>query len=372
MREITVTRPFLPDIREYEEVISKIWERDWLTNNGPLLREFQKKLEDYIGTKNIVMTTNGHLALEIAIRSLGYPSGEVITTPFTFASTTHAITANNLTPVFCDINPKNLTMDAEKIEALITENTRAIVPVHVYGHPCEIEKIEAIAAKHGLEVIYDAAHTFAERYDGRSLASYGYASIYSFHATKLFHSVEGGAIVYRDSEKGAELKALKNFGILDETTIEYIGGNAKMNEFQAAMGLVNLRHIDSIVEERRLITMHYRRQLSEIRGIRYFEPDLDGRTEYNYAYLPVLVQREEYGASRDELYEALKKEGIFARKYFYPLLCDAGCYQYLPPCDVPAARKAASSVLCLPIYNGLAPEDIDRICSVIAKVGGCR
>ena len=372
METITVTKPFLPDIQEYEEMVSKIWENRWLTNNGQLLKQFQEKLENYIGNQNIVMTTNGHMALDIAIRSLGYTSGEVITTPFTFASTTHAITSNNLTPVFCDIDPKNLTLDAGKIEALITENTRAIVPVHVYGHPCDVEKIEAIASKYGLEVIYDAAHTFAERYNGRSLASYGYASIYSFHATKLFHSVEGGAIIFRDSEKEKELKALKNFGILDETTIEYIGGNAKMNEFQAAMGLVNLRHIDEIVRERRLITTHYRQQLSKIHGVSYFEPDLDGRIEYNYAYLPVLIEQEDYGVSRDELYEELKKEGILARRYFYPLLCDVGCYRYLPLSDVPVARKVASSVLCLPIYNGLALEDIDRICSVIAKVGGYR
>lgn len=367
MKKITVTRPFLPEKEEYEKLISRIWKKKWLTNDGPLLHEFQEKIKKYIESKNVILTTNGHLALEIAIRSLGFSSGEVITTPFTFASTTHAITMNGLTPVFCDIDPETLTMNPCCIEKLITEKTKAIVPVHVYGHPCDVNKIEAIAKKHKIEVIYDAAHAFAERYNGRSLASYGYASIYSFHATKLFHSIEGGAIVYRDANKEESIRALRNFGILDETMIKYVGGNAKMNEFQAAMGIVNLNHICEIVEERKYITIRYRDRISSINGIKYFEPDADKCLEYNYAYMPILVDESVFGISRDKLYEELKKENIFTRKYFYPLISDASCYRYLSPADLPHAKKAAESVLCLPIYNGLDLSTVDKICAVIDK-----
>ena len=370
MPEITVTKPFLPDIHEYEKIISEIWKHNWLTNDGPILLEFQKSLEGYIDNSQIVLTANGHMALEIAIRSLGYMSGEVITTPFTFASTVHAISMNNLTPVFCDINRRNLTIDADKLEALITEQTKAILPVHVYGHPCDIEKIESIAEKHGIEVIYDAAHTFGERYKNKSLSNYGYASIYSFHATKLFHTIEGGAIVYRDSDQRKTLEALRNFGITGETSINYVGGNAKMNEFEAAMGLVNLKHIKRIIEERMEITLRYREQLSTVPGIEYFEPDADSDLTYNYAYFPILVHKAIFKHSRDELYSALKKEKIFTRRYFYPLVCDARCYKDLPYSNVPTARLVAESVLCLPIYNGLEIGDVDRICSIIKKLGG--
>ena len=368
MERILVTRPYLPDLQEYKALLDRIWSEKWLTNNGPLLVELQQKLCDYVGTENLSLQTNGHLSLEMALQSL-HIRGEVITTPFTFASTTHAIARCGAKPVFCDIREDNLTLDLQCIERLITDETTAIMPVHVYGHPCDTDAIEDIAKRHHLKVIYDAAHSFGVRVDNISLACRGDISMYSFHSTKLFHSIEGGALVYRDKALQYELDGLRNYGIRTEEKVDLVGGNAKMNEFQAAMGLLNLEHIDEIIAERKAITMLYRKELSAIEGVRFFTPENEHVT-YNYAYMPVLINKKAFGKSRDTLYHMLKEYDIYTRRYFYPLTSDFECYRAICPPDeqIPVARRAAGEVLALPIYNGLTEETVMRICDAIRRV----
>ena len=363
---ILVTKPFLPEKETFMNYVDGIWQRDWMTNQGPLHHQLEDELKSYLGVENLTLTVNGHLALEIAIRGLGL-TGEVITTPFTFASTIHSIYMCGLKPVFCDIKPSDLTMDEEQIESLITEETSAILPVHVYGHPCNTAKIEEIARRHGLKVIYDAAHTFGVRLNGQTLSLQGDVSIYSFHATKLFHTIEGGALVYKDPGLKQVFDDYKNFGIHDEEHVAYVGGNAKMNEFQAAMGLCNLKHIDEIIAERREITLRYRKNLEGQAGITLFYPDRAPGVEYNYAYLPVLIDRDAFGISRDELHAALKaNDNVVARKYFYPIGTEYDCYRELAAeSRVPVAKAAGQSVLALPIYNGLSLEEVDYICECI-------
>lgn len=365
-KPILVTKPFLPSKEEFLNYMDGIWERDWLTNQGPLHQKLESELKSYLGVDNLTLTVNGHLALEIAIRGLGL-TGEVITTPFTFASTIHAISLCGLKPVFCDIKPSDLTMDEDKIESLITDKTSAILPVHVYGHPCNTKKIEEIARRHGLKVIYDAAHTFGVRLDGKSLSEQGDVSIFSFHATKLFHSIEGGALVYGDPSLKRMFDDYKNFGIHDEEHVAFVGGNAKMNEFQAAMGLCNLTHMADIMAERREITLRYRSHLKGVPGITLFYPDEEPGVEYNYAYFPVLIDEKQFGMSRNELHTALKaKDNVVARKYFYPIGTDYDCYRELKDQScVPVAQAAGRDVLALPIYNGLSLEEVDYICECI-------
>lgn len=359
--KIYVTRPFLPDRKAFDALVDQIWENDYLTNNGPMVQQLEQELCKYLAVPNVNLTVNGHQALEIALKGLGI-SGEVITTPFTFASTTHALTLNGIKPLFCDIKESDLTMDEMQIESLITEKTTAILPVHVYGHPCNTQKIEEIANRHGLKVIYDAAHTFGVRVRGESLCASGDVSILSFHATKLFHTIEGGALIYRNGDYTRVFNAYKNFGIEGEERVDYIGGNAKMNEFQAAMGLCNLPHMDDLIEERRQITLRYREQLDGVAGIHFFEPDSDPEVHYNFAYLPVLIEKERFGVSRNAVYDRLKKEGIFTRRYFWPIVPDFGCYRAEHKRDaLPVTRKAGEQVLCLPIYNGLSFGQIDTI-----------
>ena len=367
---ILVTRPFLPSKEEYLQYVDRIWEKDWLTNQGPLHQEFEAALCRFLNVENVTLTVNGHLALEIAIKGLGL-TGEVITTPFTFASTVHAISLNGLKPVFCDVKMSDLTIDEEQLESLITERTSAIMPVHVYGHVCNTRRIEEIAKKHGLRVIYDAAHTFGIRKDGRSIGLFGDVSMFSFHATKLFHTIEGGALVYRDSSLRQGFNDYKNFGIHDEEHVEYVGGNAKMNEFQAAMGLSNLPHVPQLIEERRRITLRYRENLEGVPGVRYFTPDEEPGVEYNYAYLPVLIDEATFGMSRDALHAELKKNGVVARKYFYPIATEYGCYrEAYADAKVPNALRASREVLTLPIYNGLQTETVDFICAKIRELAG--
>lgn len=364
-KPVYVTRPYLPPREDFERELDGIWQRDLLTNNGPEVKRLQGALQSFFGAPQVELFVNGHQALDVAIKGLGL-SGEVITTPYTFASTTHALTLNGIKPVFCDVRASDLTMDPQQIESLITEKTTAILPVHVYGHPCDTAAIEKIAHKHGLKVLYDAAHTFGVTVGGESLTLKGDVSMLSFHATKLFHSIEGGALVYRDESFTRIFSAYRNFGIESEEQVDFVGGNAKMNEFQAAMGLCTLPHVPQLIKERKAITERYREHLGMVAGISMFYPDKAPNVGYNYAYLPVLIDEAVFGESRDALYERLKTENIFARRYFYPIVPEFGCYraQY-EKAALPVARRAGQQILCLPIYNGLELVTVDEICEVI-------
>lgn len=370
MREkIMVTRPLFPERKKFDQYVDEIWKNKWMTNQGLLHERFSKALCVYLQVPNITLTVNGHIALEVALRGLRV-HGEVITTPFTFASTTHAISLCGLTPVFCDIRESDMTIDPDKIEALITDKTEAILPVHVYGHPCDTERIEKIAMKHNLKVLYDAAHAFGVRRNGRCIALEGDASIYSFHATKIFNTIEGGAIVYKDERYKKNFDMYKNFGIESEESIPFIGGNGKMNEFQAAMGLANLENMDETVRVRKEYTLHYRERLKSIRGIRFFVPESNADVYYNYAYLPVLIT-EDALLSRDALYTALKAEEIYTRKYFYPLVSECACYRSNPSGrKVPVAQRIAQQVLTLPLYATLGHDNIDFVCDNLEKLLG--
>lgn len=358
---IQVTQSSMPHFEEYTEEIKDLWENKWLTNNGVKHQKLEFSLVDYLKVDNLTLFTNGHLALEIILDSLNL-SGEIITTPFTFASTTHAIVRNGLKPVFCDINPDDYTMDVEKIERLITDKTSAIVPVHVYGNVCDVEAIDKIAKKHNLKVIYDAAHTFGVTVNGQGIGTFGDASMFSFHATKVFNTIEGGAVTYQDASWGQKFNELKNFGISGPETVKYVGGNAKMNEFQAAMGICNLRHVDNEIAKRRNVSERYFSNLSEIKGLK-LSPKQEG-IKSNYAYFPVVFDG--YRKSRDEVFEQLQNEDIIARKYFYPLVNEFDCYKDQQDVnDTPVAKHIADRVLTLPLYADLSLEDVDRICEII-------
>ncbi len=364
MKSIQVTRSSMPDFEEYTEEIKELWESHWLTNMGTKHKQLESGLLEYLDIPNISLFTNGHLALENVIASLNL-TGEVITTPFTFASTTHAIVRNGLEPVFCDINSEDYTLDVEKLESLITDKTSAIVPTHVYGNICNVSEIERIAKKHNLKVIYDAAHAFGVTLDGQNVANFGDASIFSFHATKVFNTIEGGAVVYKDEKLTKILKDLRNFGITGPESVEYVGGNAKMNEFQAAMGICNLRHVDGEIEKRKVAMERYIERLSNIYGIKLCKSQTG--VKRNYAYFPVVFDG--YKFNRDEVAEKLKAENIFARKYFYPLISSFECYkERFEDNKTPVAKHIAERVLTLPLYADLALEDVDRICDIILKI----
>lgn len=365
MNKILVTRSSMPIIEEYIEEIKELWDSHWLTNMGVKHQELEAGLKAYLGVNAVSLFTNGHMALELAIQAM-HLTGEVITTPFTFASTTHAIVRNGLTPVFCDVNPLDYTIDVEKLESLITDKTSAIVPVHVYGNVCNVEEIERIAKKYGLKVIYDAAHTFGVEYKGRGIGSYGDASMFSFHATKVYNSIEGGAICYKNEEYGAALNRLKNFGIQSEEMVDSVGANAKMNEFQAAMGICNLRHVDDEIAKRKKVHERYMERLSGTVGIQLLQ-----KQEYvksNYAYFPVVFCEEIFGTSRDTVYSKLKANDICARKYFYPLTNTFECYKgKFDVNETPVALRLSRQVLTLPMYADLSLEDVDRICDIIIE-----
>ena len=363
---INVTRSSMPDYEEFCAEIRDLWDSHWLTNMGEKHNKLEEALKEYLKVPYITLFVNGHMALEDLIASFGLPEGsEVITTAFTFASTTHAIVRNGLKPVFCDIDPADCTMDGSKIEELITENTSAILPVHVYGNPCHVEEIEDIAKKHGLKVIYDAAHTFGVEYKGQSLSAFGDASMISVHATKVFNTIEGGAAIYKDGERACILDDLKNFGIRDPETCCYVGGNAKMNEFQAAMGLCNLKYIDAEIEKRKIAAERYLERLEGVKGIRCVLSNSSDITKRNYAYMPVVFEGYKY--LRDEVWQKLKDQDIVARKYFYPLTRDFSCYSGLKTYELPVSERMAENVLTLPLYAGLSLEDTDRICDIILK-----
>ncbi len=365
MKQILVTRSSMPTFEEYCDEIKDLWDTRWLTNMGAKHKQLQTELEKYLGVPHVTLYTNGHLALENAIGALNLPEGgEVITTPFTFASTTHAIVRNGLVPVFCDVNDRDYTMDVAKLESLITDKTVAIVPVHVYGNLCDVETIEMIAKKYGLKVIYDAAHAFGVRYKGVSSACFGDASMFSFHATKVFHTIEGGAVCYKNDSWVQLLNDQKNFGFHGPEEVAYVGGNAKMNEFQAAMGICNLRHLDGEIAKRKIVVERYRQRLSGVEGICLCQPQ-DG-VESNYAYFPAVFDGYKY--TRNEIFEMLKAQEITARKYFFPLTNSFECYRNYPTAGVektPVAQHLALRVLTLPLYADLALEDVDKICDTI-------
>lgn len=365
MDKILVTRSSMPAFEEYCEEIKELWDSHWLTNMGMKHRKLQRELEVKLDVPHVVLYTNGHLALENAIAALNLPKGsEVITTPFTFASTTHAIVRNGLVPVFCDVNTRDYTIDVDQLEALITDRTAAIVPVHVYGNMCDVEAIDLIAKKYGLKVIYDAAHAFGVKYKGISSACFGDASMFSFHATKVFNTIEGGAVCFKNDSWVQLLNDMKNFGIHGPEEVAYVGGNAKMNEFQAAMGICNLRHLDEQIAKRKKVVEHYRERLSDIDGIQLCVTQEN--VESNYAYFPVVFDGYQY--TRNEIYERLQEQGITARKYFFPLTNSFECYRHYPTAGVektPVAQHLSLRVLTLPLYADLKLEEIDRICDII-------
>jgi len=360
-KPIQVTQSSMPEFEEYIKEIEDLWKSKWLTNMGSKHKTFECQLIEYLKVHNVMLYANGHLALEGAIDALGL-KGEVITSPFTFASTTHAIVRNGLIPVFCDINSDNYTIDVNKIENLITNKTSAIIPVHVYGNVCDVENIDIIAKKHNLKVIYDAAHAFGVEINGKGIGTFGDASMFSFHATKVFNTIEGGAVTYKDENLYKVLYDIKNFGITGSESVEYVGGNAKMNEFQAAMGICNLRHIDKEIGKRKVVSERYFERLENIEGIKLREPQYGVNS--NYAYFPVVFDG--YKMTRDEVFEALKSHNIFSRKYFYPLTSSYECYKDRFNADeTPVAKYIADRVLTLPLYADLKTEEVDMICDII-------
>ncbi len=366
MSEIYVTRPSMPSKEEYYEEISTIWDTHVLTNMGEKHNKLERRLEEYLKVPNVSLFCNGHMALELAIQAMDL-TGEVITTPFTFASTTHAIVRNGLTPVFCDINENDYTIDVSKIESCITQKTSAIIPVHVYGNICDVEAIDKIAKQYKLKVIYDAAHAFGVNYRGKGIAEFGDASIFSFHATKVFNTIEGGAVCYAEPQIGERLYQLKNFGIQSETIVNGIGANAKMNEFQAAMGLCNLRHVDGQITKRKKVFQRYIENLADIKQIKVNM--VNPYVASNYAYFPIVFKNGNVEKIRDTVYDELKLHGIYARKYFYPLTNTFECYHGMfDVSKTPVALNISGNVLTLPLYADLELSDVDRISCLIKKI----
>lgn len=365
MKQINVTKSSMPSFEEFCNEIKDLWDSHWLTNMGTKHMQLQKLLEEKLNVPHIALYTNGHLALEGIWEMMNFSKGsEVITTPFSFCSTTHAFVRKGLVPVFCDIDPNTYCIDPDKIEELITDKTVAICPVHVYGNVCDVEKIEIIAKKHNLFVIYDAAHAFNVKYKGISIANFGDMSMFSFHATKVFNTIEGGAVCFKNDEDVVKFNDLKNFGIHGPESTLYVGGNAKMNEFQAAMGLCNLKHLEEEIKKRKIVVKRYIKNLSGVKGIKL--PSIQAGVESNYAYFPVVFNS--FSKSRDTVFNELKQNNIIARKYFFPLINDMECYEYLnaKSCKTtPIAKKISDNVLTLPLYSDLSLEDVDRICDII-------
>lgn len=364
-KPITVTSPLLPPLEDFIPYLQKIWDSKWITNNGAMHKELERQLAEYLGVEYISLFANGTLALITALQTLNI-MGEVITTPYSFVATTHSIFWNKCTPVFVDVEPDYFNIDPAKIEAAITEKTTAIMPVHVYGNPCDVETIQQIAEKHHLKVIYDAAHAFGVKKDGVSILNYGDLSVLSFHATKIFSTIEGGAVICHSQEMKHHIDNLKNFGFRGETVVEEPGINAKMNEVQAAYGLLSLKYIDEAIAKRKQIVEKYREELKNISGISFL-PEQIG-VEYNYAYFPIFVDEAEYGMSRDALYEKLRANNIYGRRYFYPLISTFEPYKELPSSqNLPIAQKAAEQVICLPLYADLESYDLERIITIIVS-----
>lgn len=366
-QKIFVTRPALPPLDEFIPYLEKIWDNRWLTNDGPFHQQFEKELAEYLGVKYISVFSNGTLALITALQALRI-SGEVITTPFSFVATTHSLWWNNIKPVFVDIDKKHYNLDPKKIEAAITPQTTAIMPVHVYGNPCEVEEIQRIADTYGLHVIYDAAHAFAVKKNNQSILNWGDLSILSFHATKVYNTIEGGAIICNDEKTKRRIDLLKNFGIKDEVTVIEPGINGKMNEIQAAYGLLQLKHVDNYIASRKIVAQLYNSKLKNVAGITI--PNEISNVTHTYAYYPILVNSMEYGMSRDDLFFKLQESNIIGRRYFYPLISDFPIYNGLPSAsagNIPVATRVSKEVICLPIYPDLELEHVEKICNLIAN-----
>lgn len=362
--KILVTRSSMPPYEEYIEAIKPLWETHWLTNMGVYHQQLEKELKAHLDVPELSLMVNGHMALELAIQSFGFPqNAEVITTPFTFISTTHAIVRNHLKPVFCDVKASDGTIDEEKIEDLITEHTVAIIPVHVYGNVCNIERIQEIADKYNLKVIYDAAHAFGVKYKGKGIGNFGDASAFSFHATKMFNTIEGGAVAFSDHRIYEKLYNLKNFGIRGEELVTEVGANAKMNEFAAIMGLCNLRHLEEVIQKRKIVYDLYVEKLKNVSGLRFLKQN----SEYsnNYTYCPILIE-DKYSISRDDLYVKLCSKGIYPRKYFYPLTSDQACFKNkYRNIKLVTAKELANKILVLPLYEELEMKQVDYIASLL-------
>lgn len=363
---ILVTSPLLPNLQQFNQYLQQIWDSKWITNNGSFHQQLEKALAEYLGVEYLSLFTNGTLPLITALQALGLTKGEVITTPYSFVATSHSIWWNQLTPVFVDIEEETCGMDPAKIEAAITENTVAIMPVHCYGKPCKTEQIDAIAKKHNLKVIYDAAHAFGVNVNGQSILNAGDISTLSFHATKVYNTIEGGALVCHSKEMKEQIDHLKNFGFEDEVTVVALGINGKMDEVRAAYGLLNLKQVDAAIEARQKVANQYREAFREVKGIRFFDDMLGVR--HNYSYFPIFIDEAEYGMSRDALYEKLKANNIFGRRYFYPLITAFDPYKDYPsaqPENLPVATTVANQVLCLPMHHALSDEDVKRIIEII-------
>lgn len=365
-RKILVTRPQLPPLNEFIPLLADIWESRWLTNNGKYHQEFEKALAHYLGVPYVCLFANGTLALMAALQCLRI-KGEVITTPYSFVATTHSLKWNDIKPVFVDIEPDYCNLDPAKIEAAISPQTTAILPVHVYGNPCAVDQIQDLADIYGLKVIYDAAHAFGVRKNGSSIFNYGDLSIVSFHATKVFNTIEGGAIICHDLKTKKRIDYLKNFGIANETTVIGPGINAKMNELQAAYGLLQLKYFDTVIDARKYITQKYKKGLQNISGVRFL--DIADEVDYNYAYFPVFIDEAQFGQSRDAVFEELKKHDIFARRYFYPLISEFPTYRRLPSAKgLNVAHEISRQIICLPLYPDLPDEIVDLIISIIEQM----
>jgi len=369
MEPIYLTQPYLPPLENFLPYLEKIWKSKWLTNNGDFHKQFEKELVDYLGVKHISLFTNGTLAIITALQALKI-TGEVITTPFSFVATTHSLWWNNIKPVFVDIEPDTFNLDPEKIEAAITPQTTAILPVHVYGNPCNVNRIQEIADIYGLKVIYDACHAFGVKLNGESILNFGDMSVLSFHATKVFTTFEGGAIICKDEATKKRIDYLKNFGFAGETTVVAPGINAKMNEFQAALGVLQLKYVDEAIERRKRVAELYKGKLQHVEGISFLD-DIEG-VKHSYSYFPILIDEKKFGVSRDEVYAELKKNNIMVRRYFYPLISQFPTYKGLDsarPENLPVAEEVTKKVLCLPIYPELNVTDIKSVVDILKKKG---
>ena len=367
VNQITVTSPLLPNLDEFHGILKEIWDSKWVTNNGQFHKQLEEALCKYLKVPFISLFTNGTLPLLTALQALRI-TGEVITTPYSFVATTHSIWWNGCKPVFVDIEEATCGIDPDKIEAAITPKTTAIMPVHCYGKPCNMERIQAIADKYGLKVIYDAAHAFGVEVNGQSVLCQGDMATLSFHATKVYNTLEGGALVMHDAETKKRIDYLKNFGFAGETEVVAPGINSKMDEVRAAYGLLNLRHVDEAIEKRHQVAVRYREALRDVKGIHFFD-DMPG-VRHNYSYFPIFINAEEYGMTRDELYFKMKEQGVLGRRYFYPLISTFSTYCGLPsatPENLPVATRIANEVICLPMHHGLSDENLSRILDLIVR-----
>lgn len=366
-KQITVTAPLLPNLEEFNVLLKEIWDSKWITNNGSFHKQLEKELAEYLKVPYISLFTNGTLPLLTALQALRV-TGEVITTPYSFVATTHSIWWNGCKPVFVDIDPATGNIDPYAIEAAITNKTTAIMPVHVYGKPCDTKRIQEIADKYGLKVIYDAAHAFGVEVNGESILNAGDMSTLSFHATKVYNTLEGGALVMHDAETKKRIDYLKNFGFAGETTVVAPGINSKVDEVRAAYGIINLRQVDAAIEARHQVAIKYREALRPVDGITFMD-DMPG-VKHNYSYFPIFIDAEKYGMTRDELYDKMRSHNVLGRRYFYPLISTFSTYRGLPsaaPENLPKAHKMADSVICLPMHHELSSEDIDRVLELIMK-----